>query len=297
MGHPHEMIIQHAEIELRDPILVAAFRGWNDAGDAASFAAIHMGRVWSAQRFASIDPEEFYDFQAVRPQVELVDGLARRISWPSNEFWAARLEGSSRDVIFLVGTEPNTHWRTFSDLVVGVAKRHGVSFTITLGALLADVPHSRPVPITGTAMDAKLVERLGLQRSRYEGPTGIVGVLHDSFAGTGIESASLWAAVPHYLAVSPNPKAALALVQKAGSLIGTVADVSDLEQATAAYEDQVAKIVASDEDVQAYVRSLEERTDEIGIEGIDPSHLPSADTLAAEVERFLRDKNGGGGAP
>jgi predicted ATP-grasp superfamily ATP-dependent carboligase len=287
-----EMITEHGEMELRDPVLVAAFRGWNDAGDAASFAATHMGRVWSASKVASIDPEEFYDFQVVRPQVKLVEGLTRKITWPTNEFWGARLENRPHDVIFLVGTEPNTRWRTFTSLVVDVARRHGVSLAITLGALLADVPHSRPVQITGTAADPKKVERLGLQRSRYEGPTGIVGVLHDRLSSAGIDSASLWAAVPHYLAVTPNPKAALALVNKASNLIGEPADVSDLEQATTAYEQQVAQIVAQDEDVQAYVRLLEERTDEGGME-IDPSKLPSADALAAEVERYLKDKNEG----
>jgi proteasome assembly chaperone (PAC2) family protein len=252
--------------------------------------------VWSAERMLSIDPEEFYDFQAVRPQVELVDGLTRRINWPANEFWGARLEGTKRDVLLLVGTEPNTRWRTFARLVVDVAARHSVDFVVTLGALLADVPHSRPVQITGTAGDERLVEKLGLHRSRYEGPTGIVGVLHDQFAGAGIDSASLWAAVPHYLAVTPNPKAALALVQRAATLVGAEADVSNLVNATVAYEQQVAKVVASDEDVQNYVRSLEERSDEGALEEIDPSRLPSGDALAAEVESFLRNKEDGPGS-
>ena len=286
-----EMIEEHSQPELRDPVLVAAFRGWNDAGDAASFAAIHLGRVWAAERFASIDPEEFYDFQAVRPQVELDEGLTRRIVWPANEFWAAELEGTSRDVILLVGTEPNTRWRTFSELIVQVARRHSVGLVVTLGALLADVPHSRPVQLTGTAADPRLVEQLGLQRSRYEGPTGIVGVLHDALGRAGIDSASLWAAVPHYLAVSPNPKAALALVEKASRLVGAEAEVGDLRRATAAYEEQVAKVVAADDDVQAYVRMLEDRTDEVAFEEMDPSNLPSAEALAAEVESYLRDKD------
>jgi proteasome assembly chaperone (PAC2) family protein len=287
----NEMITEHSKVRLRDPVLIAAFRGWNDAGDAASFAAIHMGRVWSASKVASIDPEEFYDFQVTRPRVKLVDGLTRRITWPANEFWAARFDEQERDIILLVGTEPNTRWRTFANLVVEVARHHGVKMAVTLGALLADVPHSRPVQITGTAADAELIENLGLQRSRYEGPTGIVGVLHDRLASSGIKSANLWAAVPHYLAVNPNPKAALALVQKASELIGTEADVSALEQATASYEEQVAQVVAQDDDVQAYVRLLEERTDEEGVSEIDPSKLPSADALAAEVERYLKQKN------
>jgi proteasome assembly chaperone (PAC2) family protein len=279
--------------ELREPVMVAAFRGWNDAGDAASFAAQHLGRAWGAERIASIDPEEFFDFQAVRPQVHLVDGITRRISWPANEFWVARPTGAKRDVLILVGTEPNTRWRTFAGLVASVAQRHSVRMAITLGALLADVPHSRPVQITGTAADAELVEQLGLRRSRYEGPTGIVGVLHDSFATTGIASASLWAAVPHYLAVTPNPKAALALVEKTVELVGVSAPTDDLARATAAYEEQVSEMVAGDEDVQAYVKLLEERVDEHAREEIDPAQLPSGDALAAELERFLKDRNEG----
>ena len=282
------MIIEHSEVSLREPVLIAAFRGWNDAGESATYAATHLCRVWSAKKVASIDPEEFYDFQAIRPQVELVDGETRKITWPANEFSAAVLPQAERDILVLVGTEPNTKWKTFSNAVVDVARRHNVRLVITFGALLADVPHSRPVHITGTAVDQGLIERLDLVRSRYEGPTGIVGVLHDAFASSGIPSASLWAAVPHYLAVSPNPKAALALVEKATELIGASADVGDLMGATAAYEDRVAEIVSTDDDVQAYVQLLEERSDDR--EDIDPDDLPSGDALAAELERYLRDQ-------
>ena len=289
-----DRITQHADIELRTPVLVAAFRGWNDAGDAASFAASHLGRVWSATDLASIDPEDFYDFQAVRPQVELVDGTTRKITWPANELMAAKLTGTTHDVIVLVGTEPSTKWRTFSNLIVELAKAHGVKLVITLGALLADVPHSRPVQITGTAVDPELIRRLNLQRSRYEGPTGIVGVMHEAFARAGIDSASLWAAVPHYLAVTPNPKAALALVERATQLVGVGAEIDDLLRATKVYEERVTEMVAGDEDVQAYVRMLEERTDEQdNIEEMDPSRMPSGEDIAAELERFLRDKGNG----
>jgi proteasome assembly chaperone (PAC2) family protein len=285
------VIEEHAHVELRDPVLIAAFRGWNDAGEAASFAASHLGRVWSAERIASIDPEEFYDFQAVRPNVRLVEGVTREITWPANEFFAAKLEGATHDAIVLVGTEPNTRWRTFGSLIVGLARKHDVSLVITLGALLADVPHSRPVPITGTAVDQELVERLGLVRSGYEGPTGIVGVLHDTFAQAGISSASLWAAVPHYLAVTPNPKAAMALVGHATKLIGTDADISALETASTEYERRVSELVASDDDVEAYVKLLEERSDERAREMIDPSRMPSGEDLAAELERFLEERD------
>jgi proteasome assembly chaperone (PAC2) family protein len=287
-----EFLSEYRDAELRSPILIAAFRGWNDAGEAASYAALHLARVWAADKVAAIDPEEFYDFQAVRPQVELVDGLTRKIVWPANEFSAAHLEGD-RDIILLVGNEPSHRWRTFSEVIVEVAKSYGVQLVITLGALLADVPHSRPVHITGTAGNEELVTRLDLQRSRYEGPTGIVGVLHDAFARAGIDSASLWAAVPHYLAVSPNPKAALALVGKVIELTGTEASVEDLERASVSYEERVGEMVSEDEDVQAYVRLLEERSDERDEEAIsliDPADLPSGDALAAELEKFLRDR-------
>jgi proteasome assembly chaperone (PAC2) family protein len=283
------MITNHQEVELRSPILVAAFRGWNDAGDAASFAATHLGRTLAAEKIASIDPEEFYDFQAVRPEVRLVDGMTREINWPANEFWASRGH-SGHDLILFVGTEPNLRWRMFSELVVRVARKYGVQLVVTFGALLADVAHSRPVPITGTAADPALVERLGLTRSGYEGPTGIVGVLNDAFGKNGIDSASLWAAVPHYLAVTPNPKAALALIRKATELIGVDAETQELERATAAYEKRVSEMVAGDEDVEAYVKLLEQRTDNQALEEIDPSKLPSGDALAAELERYLRDK-------
>ncbi len=280
------MITWHSKMQLRDPVLIAAFRGWNDAGDAATFAATHLGRVWSATKVASIEPEEFYDFQAIRPHVELVDGETRKITWPANDFSAAVLPHSGRDVLFLVGTEPNVRWRTFSRLVIDVVQRHQVGLVITFGALLADVPHSRPVHVTGTAVDEDLIQKLDLVRSRYEGPTGIVGVLHEAFATAGVPSASLWAAVPHYLAVSPNPKAALALVERATKLIGASADIDDLLAATAVYEERVTEMIAADDDVQAYVKLLEERSDER--DEIDD--LPSGDALAAELERYLRDQ-------
>jgi proteasome assembly chaperone (PAC2) family protein len=290
MKQPSSSIEHYAQPQLRSPVMVAAFRGWNDAGDAASFAASHLVRVWSGEKLASIDPEEFFDFQSVRPQVSLKEGLTRHITWPSNEFWSASVGGSPHDVIVLVGTEPSVRWKTFSKLVVDIAEMHGVQLVISLGALLADVAHSRPVQITGTAAESDLVARLGLTRSRYEGPTGIVGVLHDAFARSGIDSASIWAAVPHYLAVTPNPKATLALVEKAAALVGSSADVDDLRRATTVYEQRVSEIVAADEDVQAYVRLLEERSDEREREEIDATDLPTGDALAAELERFLRER-------
>ena len=284
-------INRHDQIDLRDPVMIAAFRGWNDAGDAASFAADHLVRVWSAKKVASIESEDFYDFQAVRPQVQLKDGITREITWPQNEIWAARREDSDRDALILVGTEPNLRWKTFSRLIVQIAREHGAKLVLTFGALLADVAHSRPVHITGTAADPELIERLNLNRSQYEGPTGIVGVLHDAFAAAGIDSASLWAAVPHYVAVTPNPKAALALTTKASELTGVDADVEDLQRASKTYEERVGELVAADEDVQAYVRLLEQRSDERAAEEVGDSELPSGDAFAAELERFLRSRD------
>jgi proteasome assembly chaperone (PAC2) family protein len=282
--------VHRDEIALRSPVLIAAFKGWNDAGDSASFAADHLRRVWGGEIAYTIDPEEFFDFQAVRPEVSLSDGVTRKIAWPSNDIFAARIEGAERDALIMVGTEPNLRWRTFTGLVTEIARSHQVSLVVTLGALLADVPHSRPVPITGTAADPTLVEKLGLHRSRYEGPTGIVGVLHDACARAGIPSASLWAAVPHYLAVTPNPRGALALVAKAMDLIGVEADIKPLERAAEIYDQRVGDVVAGDEDVQAYVHLLEDRIDD---SEVDSTEMPSGDALAAELEKFLQERGDG----
>ena len=281
------------DIQLRSPVLIAAFQGWNDAGESATFAARHLQEVWGAEKIASVDPEDFFDFQSVRPQVELVDGLTRSISWPQNELFGARLEGDT-DTLILIGTEPSLKWRAFTDLILEMAGDRNVSLVVTLGALLADVPHSRPVPITGTAVDPDLILKLDLQRSRYEGPTGIVGVLQDAFGRAGVQSASLWAAVPHYLAVSPNPKAALALVERTSRLIGVAADIGELVAATTDYEERINEIVETDDDIKEYVRLLESRSDDDDAEPeeLDPSQLPSGEALAAELERFLRDREG-----
>ena len=193
--------------ELRSPVLVAAFRGWNDGGQGASLAAGFLAKTWNAERFADIDPEEFFDFQVSRPKVSLVEGQTRRIDWPETVFYQAAIPGTERDAVLLLGIEPNMHWRTFCDLIVGLARDLGVELAVTLGSLLADVPHTRPAPVTGSATDPELIERYGLASSRYEGPTGIVGVLHDACRGAGIASLSLWAAVPHYVSLAPSPRA------------------------------------------------------------------------------------------
>jgi proteasome assembly chaperone (PAC2) family protein len=273
--------------ELARPIMVAAFRGWNDGAQAASLAAGYLAKTWGAERFAEVDPENFFDFQATRPHVSLEEGLTRRIDWPETAFYHARPAGLDRDVVLLLGIEPNLRWRTFTELVVGLARDLGIELLITLGALLADVPHTRSAPVTGSASDKELVERLGLSASRYEGPTGIVGVIHDVCGQSGIPSASLWAAVPHYVSLTPSPRGALALCERLGSVLGIEIEVDELEEAARNYEEQVSEAVASDEETAAYVDELERRSDQLE----DATELPSGDALAAELTRFLKERD------
>lgn len=284
---------EHRPDGLRAPALVCAFKGWNDAADAASSAVTFISGALNATRFATIDPEEFYDFQATRPQVKLVGGRARQIIWPEAELFAARVPRAPRDLILLTGSEPSFRWRAFTKLVVDVAEALGTQLVVTLGALLADVPHTRPIAITGLASDTALVARLGLGTSNYEGPTGIVGVLHAACQEAGIPSASLWAAVPHYIAAAPNPKAALALVRKLEGLVGVAVDAGELETASADYERQVNLAVQSDPDIQAFVERLEQAAGDDP--GAEPGSLPSGDTIARDLQRFLRQRGGEGG--
>jgi proteasome assembly chaperone (PAC2) family protein len=280
-------LIYERRPELERPVLVAAFRGWNDGGHGASLAVGHLARGWDATRFAEIDPELFFDFQSTRPQVTLIDGVSRRLEWPETVFFHARPPGADRDVILLLGTEPNYRWRTFCDLVTGLASGFGVDLVVTLGSLLADVPHTRPSPVTGSANDRSLVERLGLSTSRYEGPTGIVGVLHDACQRAGLPSASLWAAVPHYVSLTPSPRAARALCERLEPLLGFDVDVTDLAQASEAYAQQVSEAVAADADTAGYVEELEQRAD--ALEAAE--ELPSGDSIAAELTRYLRQRD------
>lgn len=266
-------------------MLVAAFRGWNDGAQGASLAASFLAQSWGARRFADIDPEEFFDFQATRPHVALVEGVTRRIDWPETIFYHAEMPGLDRDVVLLIGVEPNIRWRTFTEAIIGLTTELDVGLVVTLGALLADVPHTRPAPVTGSATDPSLIRELGLTTSRYEGPTGIVGVLHDACRRRDVPSASLWAAVPHYASLAASPKAALALCTRLTSLLGATVDLSDLERAAEAYERQVSEAVSQDADTEAYVRDLEERRDTLG----DELDVPSGDALAAELTRFLRE--------
>jgi proteasome assembly chaperone (PAC2) family protein len=280
---------------LERPVLIGAFRGWNDGGQAATLAAGYLARLWGAEKFADIDPELFIDFQATRPLVSLDEGQTRRIEWPENTFYRARIPRTNRDAVLLVGVEPNYRWRTFSELVADLASDLGIELVVTLGALLADVPHTRPAPVTGAATDPKLVDELGLQLSRYEGPTGIVGVLLDACRRASIPSVSLWAAVPHYVSLAPSPRAARALCERLSGVLGIQVDVGELAEAETSYVEQVSEAVASDAETAAYVEELEQRAD--SLDWLEESGgLPSGEAIAREISRFLRerDKDGGG---
>jgi proteasome assembly chaperone (PAC2) family protein len=274
--------------ELRAPFLVCSFRGWNDAAGAASTALAAVATSLDSELVASVDPEEFFDFQANRPTISLEEGQTRRIEWPANSLIAAAAPSAERDLLLLDGTEPNLRWRAFSEAIAGAAERIGVEMVITLGALLAEVAHTLPVPITGLASDEDLVEELDLSRSTYEGPTGIVGVLHDTCRQRGMSSASLWAAVPHYVAAVPNPKAALALLRRLEPLTGIAVDASELEEETESYEEQVGRAVAANPEIEELVSRIEEQqAEQLGENGGD---LPSADSIAREFQRFLRQR-------
>ena len=268
---------------LRNPVLIAAFEGWNDAGDAASTAARYLAERWNADELAEIDPEEFFDFTSTRPQVRLDDDGQREIVWPTTDVFSATMPGDSGDAVILVGVEPQLRWRTFCAQVTGIATAVGARLVVVLGALLAEVPHSRPVHVVGTTHDPDLTADLGLQPSSYEGPTGIVGVLHAACRDAGLPSASLWASVPSYVPGAPSPKATLALVERTTALLGVWVPTTDLEIASASYERQVSELVDSDEETASYVASLEQRHDDGG------DDFPSTESLVEEVERFLRE--------
>ena len=273
--------------DLSRPVLIAAFQGWNDGGKGATLGASYLAKQWGAEAFAEIDCENFYDFQAVRPNVSLEDGMTRKIEWPSNTFLHAPIPGLERDAVILLGVEPNLRWKTYTALVLELVQELEVELVVTLGSLLADVPHTRPAPVSAAASDPTLVEELGVEPSRYEGPTGIVGILLDACREAGLPAVSLWAAVPHYVSLAPSPRAALALCRRLGELLGTDVDVAELEQAAEEYVEQVTEAVASDAETAAYVEELERRVDMLSAE----EELPSGDSLAAELTRFLRERD------
>jgi hypothetical protein len=288
--------------------MIAAFSGWNDAADAATDAVRWLARATNARGFASLDAEEYIDFQAARPTVELVDGVVRSVTWPALTFSAGTLPGANRDLVLMLGVEPNLRWQAFCDDVINVARTSGCEIVVTVGALLGDTPHSRPIECTGSATDEVLAARLGMQRSRYEGPTGIVGVLHDAVRRAGFPSASIWAPVPHYVATPPNPKGTRSILDKLGQLLDLNLELTDLDIASSAWERSVSDVVAGDSDVSTYVERLEARFDanvadpawahDDDIESddqddddwFDEDDLPSGESLAQDFERYLRDQ-------
>jgi predicted ATP-grasp superfamily ATP-dependent carboligase len=271
--------IEHTP-QLRQPVLVAAFRGWNDAGGAASLAAGYLRSVTDAERCAVIDCDPFVDYQQTRPTVRLEDGEVRRLEWPVTEVFASE----PHNLLVVQGAEPNLRWRAFSDAVVGVARQLDTGVVVTLGALLADTPHTRPVPITATSSDPELVRKHDLGQSTYEGPTGIVGVLHDACTRAGMRSASLWAATPHYISAAPNPQAATALLERLHTLVGTPGPSRDLQAAASEYALRVASAIADDPDIAGYVEQLEEQVD-------TQEDQPSGEDLARDFERYLREQS------
>jgi predicted ATP-grasp superfamily ATP-dependent carboligase len=284
---------------LTEPPVVCAFQGWNDGGEAASMAARYLADRWEAKPFAHLDPEEYYDFQVTRPSVRLEGGVSRVIEWPRGEFATASVGG--RDVVVFTAAEPSMRWRSFTTVLVQTARSLGSNLLVTLGAFLTDVPHTRPVPVVGSAADEGAALRLGLPRSKYEGPTGIVGVLHDASNRAGLPSVSLWAAVPHYLPSGPNPEAALALVRRTSAVLGIPVDTDPLVEAAAEWEQETGRLVADSDELSEYVRRLElaaddeEPGDDTASAGgqIADEPVPSADAIGAEVERFLREQGGG----
>jgi len=273
---------------LRAPALVCAFEGWNDAGDAASSAVAFLASSLQASRFARVESEEFFDFQSNRPCIRFTGAGKREISWPGVEVYEARAPKAPRDLVLVQGIEPSMRWRAFCTQLIDLAEALGVQLVVSLGALLGDTPHTRPVALTGHASDPALVARLEMQSSSYEGPTGIVGVLHTACVEAGLPSASLWASVPHYVAAATNPKAALALLRSAERLVGVSVDVSKLESAAADYERQVGLAVQSDPDIQAFVERLEQAAE--NDQDASPGEVPSGDVLAREFQRFLRQR-------
>ncbi len=273
---------------LRSPVLVASFSGWNDAANAASTALGAIADSLETELVATIDPEEFFDFQANRPTIEISDGLLQGFEWPDNPIVAATAEGAARDLLLISGTEPSTRWRTFCSAVLDVAERCGVESVVTFGSLIADVAHSRPVPITGLATDDEMIEQLGFEDVSYDGPTGVLGVFHGACRERGMSAASLWAAVPHYAAAVPNPKAGLALLRRLEGMIGIAVEASELEEAAASFEKQVTQAVAANPEIKEMVERLEEQQDEVA--EFTQEDVPSGDAIAQDFQRFLRQQ-------
>ncbi len=281
--------------QLRDPILIAAFAGWNDASESATFAARYLVETWGARKMAEIDPEEFYVFTETRPQVRVPGRFQRYVEWPANEFYFRTDRGSERDAIVLIGVEPQLKWRTFTDSLLSFARQHNVSTVVTLGSLVADVPHTAAVPLSGTASPSWLARRMrrqGVTPTHYSGPTGILGVLSSAAARRRVATASLWGSAPEYLSASPNPKVSLALLERARALLDLDVDLTELESLEKQFERQVAQIVAEDPELQAYVRQLEEQSEVEEGPAAEQEQLPSGEELIKELEEYLRRRRG-----
>ncbi len=274
--------------QLRSPLLVAAFEGWNDAADAATAVVDHLARTWGEQHVAELDPDDYYVYTDTRPSVSLVETeqeTNRTIRWPQTRLSLCSPPGAERDLLLVRGVEPNLRWRGYCQAIVDVAHALGVDRAVTLGALLADSPHTRPIPVSGTASDPQTAADYGLAPSRYEGPTGIVGVLQDALGRAAVPTVSLWAAVPHYVSAPPCPKATVALLHRLEDLLDLPLPLGDLPEQARAWERQVDELAAEDSDVAEYIASLEEREPEID--------LPEAsgDAIAKEFERYLRRRD------
>ncbi|HEY2985146.1 MAG TPA: PAC2 family protein [Jatrophihabitantaceae bacterium] len=289
---------QRAEIEfegwpeLTDAVLVAAFEGWNDAGDAATGSIEHLELVWDSQPLMAIDPDEYYDFQVNRPAVSMVDGVTRRVSWPTTRLSVCRPPGAAFDLVLVRGIEPNMRWRAFCDELLDVIRALDVRVVVTLGALLSDTPHTRATSVTGTSYDQASAVKYGLEKSRYEGPTGIVGVLQDACVAAGIPAISFWAGVPHYVSQPPNPKATIALLHSVEEVLDVPVPLAELPQQADEWQKLVDEMAAEDDEVTEYIRNLEQRDDEIDRGEMGAT---SGDAIAREFERYLRRRDRGHG--
>ncbi len=278
--------------QLTAPVVVAAFEGWNDAGDAATGAVEHLELIWDAVPLTELDPDDYYDFQVNRPSVSLIDGVSRRVSWPTTRLSHCRPPGAEFDLVVIRGIEPNMRWRGFCQELIALIQELGVRTVVTLGALLSDTPHTRPTQVTGTAYDQEAATRFGLEKSRYEGPTGIVGVLQDACVSIGIPALSFWAGVPHYVSQPPNPKATIALLHSVEEVLDLPVPLAELPQQADEWQKLVDEMAAEDDEVTEYIRNLEERDDEL-----DRTELTAAsgDMIAREFERYLRRRDRGTG--
>lgn len=274
--------------ELREPIAIAAFAGWNDAASAATNAARFVVRRLGARRFASIDPETFFDFTQTRPVVRVDSKGNRPIEWPANDFFYARNPAGPHDLVLFIGAEPSLRWKQFTKMHADVYRQLGVELVVSLGALMADVPHTRDVRVTGSAQDPALGSRLHLSPSRYEGPTGIVGVLHEALRAEGLPAASLWANVPHYITTSQNPPATLALLKRLQPITGLEFDFTELQAAGGRFVTEVETAIQDNPEIVDYVHKLEQAIDDGRFEEEAAENLPAPGDLVLDVEEFLR---------